>query len=38
VSVRGEGIVLSEPSVVAIDERVGEVYAVGSEAQRMIGR
>jgi rod shape-determining protein MreB len=38
VYVRGEGIVLSEPSVVAIDERVGEVYAVGSEAQRMIGR
>jgi len=38
VYVRGEGIVLSEPSVVAIDERVGEVYAVGSEAERMIGR
>jgi rod shape-determining protein MreB len=38
VYVRGEGIVLSEPSVVAIDERVGEVYAVGAEAQRMIGR
>jgi rod shape-determining protein MreB len=38
VYVRGRGIVLSEPSVVAIDERVGEVYAVGSEAQRMIGR
>jgi rod shape-determining protein MreB and related proteins len=38
VYIRGEGIVLSEPSVVAIDERVGEVYAVGSEAQRMIGR
>jgi rod shape-determining protein MreB len=38
VYVRGEGIVLSEPSVVAIDERVGEVYAVGTEAQRMIGR
>ena len=29
---------LSEPSVVAIDERVGEVYAVGAEAQQMIGR
>jgi rod shape-determining protein MreB and related proteins len=38
VYVRGEGIVLSEPSVVAIDERVGEVYAVGTEAQQMIGR
>src|SRR5215216_6130043 len=38
VYVRGRGIVLSEPSVVAIDERAGEVYAVGTEAQRMIGR
>jgi rod shape-determining protein MreB and related proteins len=38
IYVRGHGIVLSEPSVVAIDERVGEVYAVGSEAERMIGR
>jgi rod shape-determining protein MreB and related proteins len=36
--VRGRGIVLFEPSVVAIDERSGEVYAVGSEAKRMIGR
>jgi rod shape-determining protein MreB len=38
VYVRGRGIVLSEPSVVAIDESVGEVYAVGTEAQQMIGR
>src|SRR5215213_9289185 len=38
VYVRGRGIVLSEPSVVAIDERTGEVLAVGSEAQLMIGR
>jgi rod shape-determining protein MreB and related proteins len=38
VYVRGRGIVLSEPSVVAIDEGVGEVYAVGAEAQQMIGR
>jgi rod shape-determining protein MreB len=36
--VRGRGIVLFEPSVVAIDERSGEVYAVGAEARRMIGR
>jgi rod shape-determining protein MreB len=36
--VRGRGIVLSEPSVVAIDEGVGEVYAVGAEAQQMICR
>jgi rod shape-determining protein MreB len=38
IYVRGQGIVLSEPSVVAIDERTGEVHAVGSDAQRMIGR
>jgi rod shape-determining protein MreB len=38
VYVRGRGIVLSEPSVVAIDARSGAVHAVGSEAQRMIGR
>jgi rod shape-determining protein MreB len=35
---RGEGIVLFEPSVVAIDERTGDVHAVGAEARRMIGR
>ncbi len=35
---RGEGIVLFEPSVVAIDERTGEIHAVGTEARRMIGR
>src|SRR3954462_426307 len=38
VYVRGRGIVLSEPSVVAIDQKTGEVHAVGSDAQRMIGR
>jgi rod shape-determining protein MreB len=35
---RGAGIVLFEPSVVAIDERIGEIHAVGAEARRMIGR
>jgi rod shape-determining protein MreB len=30
--------VLSEPSVVAIDQRTGEVHAVGTEAKRMLGR
>ena len=38
VYVRGRGIVLSEPSVVAIDSRSGEVHAVGVEAKRMLGR
>jgi rod shape-determining protein MreB len=35
---RGEGIVLFEPSVVAVDERTGEVQAVGERARQMIGR
>src|SRR5881394_3838601 len=35
---RGEGVVLFEPSVVAIDERTGDVQAVGEHARRMIGR
>ena len=38
IYVRGDGIVLSEPSVVAMDKRTGEVHAVGHDAQRMIGR
>ncbi len=38
VYVRGRGIMLSEPSVVAIDSRTGEVHAVGIEAKRMLGR
>jgi len=38
VYVRGRGIVLSEPSVVAVDSRSGEVHAVGVEAKRMLGR
>src|SRR5919197_1897005 len=35
---RGDGVVLMEPSVVAIDDRTGSVCAIGSEAKRMIGR
>src|SRR3954451_1188467 len=38
IYVRGDGIVLSEPSVVAIAGDSGEVHAVGHDAQRMIGR
>jgi len=38
VYLRGEGIQVSEPSVVAMDARTGDVHAVGEEAQRMIGR
>lgn len=38
VYVKGKGIVLKEPSVVAIDRDSGKVIAVGEEARRMIGR
>src|SRR5580765_1534519 len=38
VYVRGRGIVLNEPSVVAIDKSTGRVQAVGSEAKLMLGR
>src|SRR5205085_5778815 len=38
VYVGGHGIVVSEPSVVASDVQTGEVHAVGTEAERMIGR
>ena len=36
--VKGKGIVLREPSVVAVDNNTGEVLAVGKEARRMLGR
>jgi rod shape-determining protein MreB len=38
VYVRGEGIVLREPSVVAVNVHTGQPLAVGTEAKRMIGR
>ncbi|MCX5770241.1 MAG: rod shape-determining protein, partial [Candidatus Hydrogenedentes bacterium] len=38
VYVRGQGIVLSEPSVVAINRDTQRVRAVGNEAKNMIGR
>ena len=38
VYVRGEGIVLNEPSVVAVNVKDGRPVAVGHEAKRMIGR
>jgi rod shape-determining protein MreB len=38
VYVKGRGIVLQEPSVVAINKDSGKVIAVGSEARRMLGR
>lgn len=38
VYVRGRGVVLDEPSVVAVNTNTGAVLAVGTEAKRMIGR
>ncbi|MBU1121237.1 MAG: rod shape-determining protein [Candidatus Omnitrophica bacterium] len=38
VNVKGEGIVLCEPSVVAIYKNTGDVLAVGEEAKRMLGK
>lgn len=38
VAVRGKGIVIREPSVVAIHKKTKQVLAIGTEAKRMIGR
>jgi rod shape-determining protein MreB len=38
VHVRGRGIVISEPSVVAKDVKTGAIVAIGAEAKRMVGR
>ena len=38
IHVKGKGIVLNEPSVVAIDKKTGKVLAVGEEARQMVGR
>jgi len=38
IHMRGKGILLREPSVIAIEKDAGEVRAVGDEAKRMLGR
>ncbi|MCX5753448.1 MAG: rod shape-determining protein [Candidatus Krumholzibacteria bacterium] len=38
VYVKGSGIVLNEPSVVAVDQKTKKVYAVGAEAKAMLGK
>lgn len=38
VTLKGKGIILKEPSVVAIDRRTGNVVATGNEAKEMLGR
>jgi len=38
VYLKGSGIVLNEPSVVAVDQKTKKVYAVGAEAKSMLGK
>ena len=38
IHVKGRGMVLSEPSVVAINKKTGEILAVGNQAKEMVGR
>jgi rod shape-determining protein MreB and related proteins len=38
IEIRGQGLVINEPSVVAVDRDTGKVRAVGLEAKRMVGR
>src|SRR3989344_3056205 len=38
IYVRGKGIVINEPSVVAVNKKTGRVVAIGAEARRMLGR
>jgi rod shape-determining protein MreB len=38
VYVRGKGIVINEPSVVAVNQKTGQVLAIGAEAKKMVGK
>jgi len=38
VYVRGRGIIIHEPSVVAVNQKTGQVLAIGDEAKKMVGR
>lgn len=38
VYVRGKGVIINEPSVVAVNQKTGQVVAVGREAKHMLGR
>jgi rod shape-determining protein MreB len=38
VYVRGRGIILQEPSVVAVNQKTGQILAIGEEAKKMVGR
>ena len=38
VYVKGAGIVVNEPSIAAVNNKTGQVLAIGKEARKMIGR
>jgi len=38
VYIRGEGIVINEPSVIAINQKTGQILAIGEEARKMVGK
>src|SRR4030065_1739813 len=38
VYLRGRGIVINEPSVVAVNQKTGQIVAIGTEARAMLGR
>jgi len=38
VYVRGKGIVINEPSIVAVNQKTGKILAIGNEARKMVGR
>ena len=38
VYVKGKGIVINEPSIVAVNQKTGQILAIGHDARKMIGR
>jgi len=38
VYVRGQGVVIQEPSVVAVNQKTGQILAIGDEAKKMVGK
>ena len=38
VYVKGRGIVINEPSVVAVNQKTGQILAIGERAKRMVGK
>lgn len=38
VYVRGKGIIINEPSIVAVNQKTGKILAIGNEARKMVGR